>query len=280
MNGTSTTPDFGNRSFYVRLGVSNTATPEEIKHAYKSLALAYHPDKSKDPNATAIFQQIAEAYETLKDPKARARHDETLADAPADGCAQQSAPRTPNMDMKRAMKLFNEACNSMSEACCVVGGKLFENPLPPNQRNPAVLIGATVAAFLSGYAGAMTGDFEAGIEAGVSAAVLGASQYMTGNALQRAASVDLSVYAQMFHARRAMRHYARLLSNYDKQERSDYYGQRTEEDAGRPRENASERGHRAHEEYGRKAPRSPPREARSAPRRRSKSSRARVFFGE
>ena len=59
-------------SYYDTLGVSRTATPDEIKRAYRKLASQHHPDKGGD---TAKFQQIEEAYRVLSDPQQRAAHD-------------------------------------------------------------------------------------------------------------------------------------------------------------------------------------------------------------
>jgi molecular chaperone DnaJ len=44
------------RDYYEVLGVDQTATREQIKHAYRQLALQFHPDKNKDPDAAAKFR--------------------------------------------------------------------------------------------------------------------------------------------------------------------------------------------------------------------------------
>lgn len=59
-------------SHYETLGVSKTATPDEIKRAYRKLASQHHPDKGGD---TAKFQQIEEAYRILSDPQQREQYD-------------------------------------------------------------------------------------------------------------------------------------------------------------------------------------------------------------
>jgi curved DNA-binding protein len=62
--------------YYAALGVERGATAEEIKKAYRRLAQKYHPDVSKEPEAEARFKEIAEAYQTLKDPAKRAAYDD------------------------------------------------------------------------------------------------------------------------------------------------------------------------------------------------------------
>ncbi|MEZ5266403.1 MAG: DnaJ domain-containing protein [Acidimicrobiales bacterium] len=61
--------------YYELLEVARTATPDELKKAYRRLARQYHPDVNPDPEAEARFKEISKAYEVLSDPQRRARYD-------------------------------------------------------------------------------------------------------------------------------------------------------------------------------------------------------------
>ena len=63
------------KDYYATLGVAHGAGDEEIKKAYRRLARKYHPDVSKEADAKERFQEVAEAYETLKDKEKRAAYD-------------------------------------------------------------------------------------------------------------------------------------------------------------------------------------------------------------
>ena len=70
-----------NKDFYEILGVSRDASVEEIKKAYRRLALKWHPDRNKDPEAEKKFKEINEAYEVLSDPGKRQAYDQFGHDA-------------------------------------------------------------------------------------------------------------------------------------------------------------------------------------------------------
>ncbi|GHU13927.1 chaperone protein DnaJ [Alphaproteobacteria bacterium] len=64
------------RDYYETLGVSKASSDADIKKAYRTLAMKYHPDRNKgDKGAEAKFKEINEAYETLKDPQKKAAYD-------------------------------------------------------------------------------------------------------------------------------------------------------------------------------------------------------------
>ncbi len=64
------------KDYYGILGVERDASAGEIKKAYRKLAHKYHPDVSKDPAGEEKFKEVAEAYETLKNPEKRAAYDQ------------------------------------------------------------------------------------------------------------------------------------------------------------------------------------------------------------
>lgn len=59
------------KDYYKILGIEKSASDEEIKKAYRKMALKYHPDKNKSAGAEEKFKEIAEAYDVLSDPEKR-----------------------------------------------------------------------------------------------------------------------------------------------------------------------------------------------------------------
>jgi len=91
-------------NYYDVLGVSRTATADEIKRAYRKLASQHHPDKGGD---TKRFQEIEEAYRTLGDEAKRAQYDNPnpfFGQNPAGGWQQAGAP----FDMNDIFAMFGQ----------------------------------------------------------------------------------------------------------------------------------------------------------------------------
>ena len=68
------------RDYYEVLGVSRSASEDELKKAFRRLAKQYHPDANKEHGAEAHFIEVNEAYEVLSDPVKRKRYDQLGAD--------------------------------------------------------------------------------------------------------------------------------------------------------------------------------------------------------
>jgi molecular chaperone DnaJ len=64
------------RDYYEVLGVPRTASVDEIKDAYRKLAMQYHPDRNKAPEAEEKFKEISEAYAVLSNPEKRSQYDQ------------------------------------------------------------------------------------------------------------------------------------------------------------------------------------------------------------
>lgn len=87
--------------FYAVLGVARGASDDEIKRAYRRLAMEYHPDRNPAPDAEAKFRGIAEAYEVLIDPEQRA-----LYDRYGEAGLKSGAGGFHHVDLAEALRIF------------------------------------------------------------------------------------------------------------------------------------------------------------------------------
>ncbi|WP_375793230.1 molecular chaperone DnaJ [Chlamydia sp. 12-01] len=85
--------------YYDVLGVSKTASPEEIKKSYRKLAVKYHPDKNPgDAEAEKRFKEVSEAYEVLSDSQKRESYDRYGKDGPFAGAGGFGGAGMGNME--------------------------------------------------------------------------------------------------------------------------------------------------------------------------------------
>ena len=61
--------------YYAVLGVARNASDEDIRRAFRRMAMEYHPDRNKTPGAEEKFKEINEAYQVLSDSRKRAQYD-------------------------------------------------------------------------------------------------------------------------------------------------------------------------------------------------------------
>lgn len=92
------------RDYYEVLGVARDASPEEIKKAYRQLAVRYHPDKNPgDKQSEERFKEVAEAYEILSDPEKRTQFDRFGRKGPA---APGGGFEAHGFDLSDALRAF------------------------------------------------------------------------------------------------------------------------------------------------------------------------------
>lgn len=87
------------KTHYELLGVVPTASPEEIKKAYRKLALQYHPDTNPKKDAAEIFKTITAAYKILSDPHRRFEYDSSIKEVAPE--ARKTAATKPSTPQKK-----------------------------------------------------------------------------------------------------------------------------------------------------------------------------------
>jgi tetratricopeptide (TPR) repeat protein len=131
------------------LGISRSATADEVKDAYFRLARPYHPDASLDPSLedlrdkrSAVFIRLGEAYETLRNPTSRKRYETAFpprlgVPRPEPSAAAAPPPRRPDpaLDEKMAAQDFAKAQRLMGEEKYWDAIQLLEPAIPRLERN-------------------------------------------------------------------------------------------------------------------------------------------------
>ncbi len=97
------------RDYYEVLGVDKNASEDEIKKAYRKLAIKYHPDKNPDDKeAEEKFKEAAEAYDVLHDPNKRKQYDQFGFDGPAGAGGFGGFGGGSSMDMDDIFSMFGD----------------------------------------------------------------------------------------------------------------------------------------------------------------------------
>lgn len=120
------------RDYYEILGVSKTASTDDIKAAYRKLALKYHPDRNPDNKASEEkFKEAAEAYETLSDAKKRQQYDQFGHTSP--GMGGQGGPH--GMNMEDIFENFGDIFGEMFGGAAGRRARKKTGPTPRNGHN-------------------------------------------------------------------------------------------------------------------------------------------------
>ncbi|MCA9296812.1 MAG: DnaJ domain-containing protein, partial [Phycisphaerales bacterium] len=97
------------RDYYDVLGVSRTATEDQLKQAYRALARKFHPDVNKAEDAGAKFAELTEAYDVLADPERRKAYDRFGHEGARMGVGAGAGPgRSAQVDLGDLGSIFEE----------------------------------------------------------------------------------------------------------------------------------------------------------------------------
>ena len=133
------------KDYYEVLGVSRDASPEEIKRAYRKLALKYHPDRNKSKEAEERFKEISEAYAVLSDPEKRAHYDRFGAAGVHERYTQQDIFSGSDLfDLLRNLGLNLDGFDLFSDLFGGFGGRGPQGPQRP-QRGADILTETTIS---------------------------------------------------------------------------------------------------------------------------------------
>ena len=109
------------RDYYEILGVERNATEEDLKRSYRKLAMQYHPDRNREPDAEERFKEISEAYEVLTDGRKRATYDR-YGHAGLGGAAGGAAG-FHHIDLNEALSMFMRDFGGMGGLESLFGGR-------------------------------------------------------------------------------------------------------------------------------------------------------------
>src|ERR687898_351035 len=111
--------------FYNTLGVPRAASDDDIKKAYRKLAMTYHPDRNNgSKDAEEKFKEITEAYDVLRDPQKRAAYDR-YGEA---GLRGGSQAQYHNVDLSEALNIFMRDFGGFGDLFGGAGGRRQSGP--------------------------------------------------------------------------------------------------------------------------------------------------------
>lgn len=99
-------------NYYKRLNVESNATQKDIKMAWRRFAQKWHPDVSKRPNATVVFQSGSEAYNVLSDPEQRGKYDSELQRQLREQQRRQEPNRRPGAAQSHEQNRYRHASHN------------------------------------------------------------------------------------------------------------------------------------------------------------------------
>src|SRR5688572_11848700 len=141
--------------FYSTLGVPKTASDDDIKKAYRKLAMTYHPDRNNGSrDAEEKFKEITEAYDVLRDPNKRAMYDRY-----GEAGLRGGAGGYHHVDLAEALSIFMRDLGGMAGFSDLFGGR-------PGQTGPRT--GSDIRISLP----LRFGEVETGVEKTVTAKLL------------------------------------------------------------------------------------------------------------
>ena len=111
------------RDYYEILGVSKSASEDEIKKAYRKMAVKYHPDKNPSQEAKVKFQVIGEAYQVLSDEKLRKVYDKEGKEG-LSGDRTEVAVNNVDPSLVYTFLFGNDSFNDISDGLEIVIEKL------------------------------------------------------------------------------------------------------------------------------------------------------------
>ena len=101
-------------NYYKILGIKITATQEEIKQAFKQLAMRFHPDRNQDPSASVMMVKLNAAYNVLVDPIKRGEYDVLCGSRIVQETEGPPMPKAPN---RFDIQLMNKRGYTICPSC-------------------------------------------------------------------------------------------------------------------------------------------------------------------